>query len=211
VRNFGIVLIALSLIGAADPITIDKRPPTTQRVIVENPATMPSRSDANANEDAWCQFFFNCSVKLKYDVIDRRPARTGSDMLSVTAKIRRVDVTITLENTLFLPRHSTEKLNAHENGHRRINERVYEDAQDAARAAAEAVMTKSWQGWGPDEDAAGKDATDKAVKELCDQYLRSTADRALRIGRIYDELTNHGRRMNPKEDEAIERAFRAAD
>jgi len=208
VRIILIVSLALSSIGAIDPITIDKHPPTTQRVVVENPATTPSRTDANrATEDAWCQFFFNCSVKLKYEVTDRRPVRKGSDMVAVTAQIKRIDVTLTLQDTLFLPKHCTEKLNAHENGHRRINERVYENAEDAARTAARAVIAKSWQGWGPDEDAAGKDATDKAVKELCDQYLNATAERALRIGRIYDEITNHGRKMKPSEDEAIEQAL----
>ena len=112
-----IVSLALSSIGAIDPITIDKHPPTTQRVVVENPATTPSRTDANrATEDAWCQFFFNCSVKLKYEVTDRRPVRKGSDMVAVTAQIKRIDVTLTLQDTLFLPKHCTEKLNAHENG-----------------------------------------------------------------------------------------------
>jgi hypothetical protein len=127
----------------------------------------------------------------------------------VTAKLRRVDVTLTLEDTIFLPKHSTEKLKAHEDGHRRINERVYQRAEDAARAAARDVLSKTWQGEGSDEDAAGKDATDKAVKELCEQYLNATAEKALRIGRKYDELTNHGGRQRPGEDEAIEKAFAA--
>ena len=127
----------------------------------------------------------------------------------MTAQIRQVQVTLTLEDTIFLPKHGTEKLKAHEDGHRRINERVYQNAEDAARNAAREVMAKRWEGAGYGEDAAGKAATDKAVKELCDEYLTATAEKALGIGKIYDELTNHGKRMRPSENEAIDRAFAA--
>jgi hypothetical protein len=163
---------------------------------------MPSH---HAGEDAWCRFFFNCSVRLKYELIENQE-RGGKCF--VTAQVKHVSVTLTLEDTMFLPRHSTERLNAHEDGHLRINERVYrEGAEAAARTAAKTMMSQTWRGSGVDEDSAGKDATDKAVKALCDQYLRATADRALRIGQTYDELTNHGKRMRPTEGEAIEKAF----
>ena len=193
-------MLLASLLVSVDPITIDKKPSTTQRVIVENPATMPAHHD----EDAWCQIFFNCSVHLKYEIVEQS---AGDGRCFVAARIKQVNVTLTLEDTIFLPKHGTEKLKAHEDGHRRINERVYEKAEEAARAAAREVMAKRWEGAGSDEDAAGKEATDKAVKELCDQYLNATAEKALRIGRKYDELTNHGRRVRPTEDEAIDKAF----
>jgi hypothetical protein len=195
-------LLVLS-IAPVDPITIDTQPPTTRQVIVENPATMPSH---HGGEDAWCRFFFNCSVHLKYEIVEqsRRDGRT-----IVTTQIQQVKVTLTLEDTIFLPRHGTEKLKAHEEGHRRINERVYQSAEDAARNAAREIMAKRWEGAGVDEDAAGKTATDKAVKELCDEYLTATAEKALRIGKTYDELTNHGKRMRPSENDAIDRAFAA--
>jgi hypothetical protein len=193
--------LLISFSATLDPITIDKKPPTTQRVIVENPATMPE----HRNEDAWCRFFFNCSVHLKYQIVDQQK-RDGR--VYVTAKVTQVSITLTLDDTILLPKHSTEKLKAHEEGHRKINERVYaESAEAAARAAAREVMSKTWDGSGADEDAAGKDATDEAVKELCDQYLNATAEKALRIGRVYDELTDHGKRVRPTEDEAIQKAF----
>jgi hypothetical protein len=198
------LILLAALIAPVDPITVDRQPPTTQRVIFENPATLPS---AHRGEDAWCRVFFNCSVKLKYDIVtsERRDGRCH-----VVAQVRQVHVTLTLDNTLWLPKHGTEKLRAHEDGHRRINERVYDVAVDAARGAARNVMSQTWAGDGIDEDASGKDATDKAVKALCDQYLQRTANRALRIGQIYDELTNHGRRMRPSEGQAIDSAFERA-
>jgi len=201
VLPFAALFISCAFV-APDPIAIDKRPPTTQLVIVENPATMPSH---HAGEDAWCRFFFNCSVHLKYEITEKQE-REGRCF--VTAQVKQVSVILTLENTIFQPRHSTEKLNAHEDGHRRINERIYrESAEAAARDAANVIMSQPWQGSGVDEDSAGKNATDKAVQALCDQYLRATADRALLIGQTYDEITNHGRRVRPAEDQAIEKAF----
>ena len=41
--------------------------------------------------------------------------------------------------------------------------------------------------------------------ELCNQYLQETADKAYRIGEIYDDLTKHG--LNARgENEAIRQA-----
>src|SRR5207248_1015925 len=83
-------------------------------------------------------------------------------------------------------------LRAHELGHARINAMIYQDAEDAAHAAAEKALKRKWEADGADPDAAGKAATDKAVETICDQYLKATADKAFRIGEIYDDLTKHG-------------------
>ena len=60
-------------------------------------------------------------------------------------------------------------------------------------------------GDGADEDSAGKAATDAAVEWICNQYLHETADKAYRIGEIYDDLTKHGTNAK-QEDDAIREA-----
>jgi hypothetical protein len=190
----------------ADPIAVNRKPPTVEYVTIDRahrPSTRPANHDA---EDAWCQSFFNCEVKLKYEIVNRQTTAAGS--VTVEAQVRRVNVTLTLNDTIYLPKPRTQKLAAHEEGHQRINERVYsETAEAAARKAAEQIMLRTWTATAANEDAAGKLATDQAVKALGDTYLKETASRAYDIGERYDELTSHGTRIKPSEDEAIRQAF----
>jgi len=183
-------------------IAIDRQPPTAERIQFDPknpPADMPK---LHPGEAALCQMNFNCQVQLKYEVVEQ-----GAGRASVSARIRRIQMTLTLSNKIYLPRGANPKIRAHEEGHRVINERVYEDAEQVARAAALDVLTQTWRGTGDDAGAAGKAATDEAVKKLCDAYLAGTADKAHRVGQIYDELTDHGRNTRLAEAEAIRQAF----
>ena len=189
--------------AAADPqIVIDRQPPAVERVQFDPknlPADMPK---LHPGEAALCQMNFNCQVQLRYEVVEQ-----GAGRASVSARIRRIQMTLTLNNKIYFPRGANPKIRAHEEGHRIINERVYEDAEQVARAAALDVLTQTWRGTGDDPGAAGKAATDEAVKKLCDAYLAGTADKAHRVGQIYDELTDHGRNTRLAEADAIRQAF----
>src|SRR5687768_8165140 len=165
-------------------------------------------------EAALCQMNFNCRVQLKYEVVEQGASSSSSSSAgrarpsaTVTARVKRIQMTLTLHDTIYVPRGGNAKLRAHEEGHRVINERVYEDAERVARAAALDVLTQTWRGTGDDAGAAGKAATDEAVKKLCDAYLAGTADKAHRVGQIYDELTDHGRNTRLTEADAIRQAF----
>src|SRR5687768_7498781 len=162
-------------------------------------------------EAALCQMNFNCRVQLKYEVVEQgtsaASASAAAGRSSVSARVKRIQMTLTLHDTIYIPRGGNAKIRAHEEGHRIINERVYEDAERVARAAALDVLTQTWRGTGDDAGAAGKAATDEAVKKLCEAYLTGTADKAHRIGQIYDELTDHGRNTRLTEADAIRQAF----
>jgi hypothetical protein len=185
-------------------VVIVRREPTADRITFDlhkPPADMPK---LHPGEAALCQFNFNCEVKLRYEVMDQGTSRGRS---SVTAHIRQVRVTLTLHNRIYLPRGANAKIRAHEEGHRIINERVYEDAEKVARAAGIDALTQSWRGSGDTPEAAAKNATDRAVQFLCDTYLAGTANKAARVGEIYDELTSHGRNTRLSEADAITQAF----
>lgn len=207
---FALIILALNCsLRAGEPITIDRAPPTARRIsfdIVRPPGDMPK---LNPGEAALCQYHFDCNVNVSYEVGPAPATAPTSDGAAVTASatIRAVRVRLTLENRIYLPNGANAKIRAHEEGHRIINERVYETADKEARAAAMDVITRPWIGVGATPDAAGKDATDKAVKALCDAYLARTAGVASRVGDIYDELTKHGRHTRLKESDAIEQAF----
>ncbi len=185
-------------------ILIERREPTAERIMFDLKNPPPDMPKLHPGEAALCQFNFNCSVKLKYEVIDES---ASSGQTSVAAHIRQVRVTLTLHNKIYIPRGGTPKIRAHEEGHRIINERVYEDAQQVAHAAALQVLTQTWRGSGDSSDTAAKAATDLAVQHLCDTYLAGTAGKAARIGEIYDELTNHGRNIRLTEADGIRQSF----
>ena len=196
---------------ASEPsIVVERKEPTVERILFDPkkpPADMPR---LHPGEAALCQMNFNCAVQLKYEVIEQTtaPAAGGANAnASVSAQIRQIRMTLTLHNKIYLPRGASPKLRAHEEGHRIINERVYEKAEEVARSAAIQVLTQTFRGSGADPDAAGKAATDQAVKQLCESYLAGTADKAHQIGLIYDELTNHGRNTRLSEADAIRQSF----
>jgi hypothetical protein len=117
-----------------------------------------------------------------------------------------VQVTLELSNKIYLPKRALDKLRAHEQGHARINGIIYENAEPAARNAAQAAMQRRWEADGADVDLAGKAATDLAVDWIAREYLKRTADKAFRIGEIYDEITQHGKNSTSV-NEAIEQAI----
>ena len=195
--------------GATEPqVVIDRQPPTVERVAFDPKNPPPDMPKLHPGEAALCQMNFNCQVQLKYEIVEQgTSSRAGAGRAGVSARIRRIQMTLTLNNKIYLPRGANPKIRAHEEGHRIINERVYEDAERVARAAALEVLTQTWRGSGDDAGAAGKAATDEAVRKLCDTYLAGTADKAHRVGQIYDELTDHGRNTRLVESEAIRQAF----
>ena len=174
-------------------ISVERVPATVQRTSFDPKNPGGDMPRMNPREHALTQYDFNCAVNLKYEVTDR--AELPGGRVRVTAAVRAIDVRLTLDNRIFLPDNANLPLRSHEEGHREINERVYDETGESiARALAEQVMDKTWTGEGADEDAAGKAATDAAVRELGDGYIADVDGRASRIGDVFDEITQHGRR-----------------
>jgi hypothetical protein len=174
-----------------DPITVERVPPTVQRITFDRAHPPPSMRTMHADESAFTQYDFNCAVHVKYDIV-RQTRRDGQ--VEVVARIHAVQVKLTLEDRIYVPDNANVPLRAHEEGHREINEHVFDTAEPIARELATKIMQKDWSASGADADQAGKHATDAAVKELCDEYLEQIAGRATRVGQFYDEITAHGTR-----------------
>src|SRR5439155_27379899 len=59
-----------------------------------------------------------------------------------------------------------------------------------------------------DNCAAAADAAVRDVNEqLCKSYLEATSGWSSRVGDLFDDITDHGRRDNPPVDDAIRLAF----
>ena len=176
---------------ATEPsIVIEAAPPVIKREMYDRFHKNPHMPTTKPGEAALTQSDYECSASVRYELTQQ--TRVG-DHWHVVAHIASVDLRTSLVDTIFLPQLAPVELRAHEEGHRKMNEQVYADGEAMARKAATAMLQQDWEGDGSDADAAGKAATDQAVRELCNEYLRHTAQRASDLGDIYDKLTNHGR------------------
>jgi hypothetical protein len=215
-----VVLVAITLAlapveGFGRGVTVEKVPVVVVRKTFDRRNPPKDMPPLGPKADAVTHFRFGCSTNASYEVISRRRdtsrRRGGTGGCTATARINDLDVRLELEITIWLPRGARQKLIDHEEGHRVIGERVYETAERAAREAAGRWIGRSVTGKADDCAAAADVAVRDANHELCEAYLHATSGWSGRVGDLYDEITDHGRRDNPV-DEAIESAFaRAAE
>jgi hypothetical protein len=193
-----------TLVARAD-VNVDQKPPTIEHRTFDPahpPADMPPLKGVEA---AVTESKFDCQVGMKYQVVGHKREADGC---VTTLMVQSVQATLQLNVIIWLPVGATPKLTAHEEGHRRIAEQVYADAQRVARAIAASLDGKKVIGQGTDCSAADKNAIDSSSHRFCDEYLKQTSDVARRVGETYDDLTAHGTRAEPGEDEAIRQAFK---
>jgi len=210
-RYFPTFLIASLLLGAtraSAAVTVDRKPAVIERKMFDpghRPSDMPALT---GHESAVTQSQFECSVTLSYQVLSHKEQGGGCKAF---LKVQGISVALQLKIVIWLPEGATPKLSAHEEGHRQIAERVYERAEKAARLIAKTVDETTIGGQAVDCDGAEKQATQNASSRFCESYLDQTARPSARVSEIYDDLTAHGTREEPAEDEAIRRAFEMAE
>lgn len=174
----------------AGAVSIDKSDPIVDRVMFNRNHLPPDMPQLKPGEAALTRSNYQCRAGVSYEVLTSTQV---GDHWHVVARIRHVDIGTRLTDTIYLPMLAPVLLRAHEEGHREMNERIYQEGEAVARSAAAEVLSHDWEADGPDPRAAGKAATDLAVARACQIYLQGTADRASLAGDIYDRLTDHGR------------------
>lgn len=189
-------------------IKVEKKPPVVEYNTFDPanpPAAMPKLAEG---EEAITWTEFGCNAGLSVQMTQR--VFPDKDRTVLTYRVQRVTTTLTLKIVVWLPEGASDKLKAHEEGHRKIAERAYEGAEAAAKAAAAKVDGRRVAGEGPSIDVAEKKANAQ-IAELNDKlavaYREAISDAAQRTQDIYDELTDHGRKATPTEAEAITQAF----
>jgi hypothetical protein len=201
-----VVALAPSL-AVARGVTVEKAPVVVVRKTFDRRNPPKDMPDLGARADAVTHFRFGCSTGATYETTSRRRDRRGGGC-TATAKINDLNVKIELEITIWVPRGARQKLIDHEEGHRVIGERVYESAERAAQEEARKWIGRSVTGKGADCAAAADAAVRDASHKFCQAYLEVTSGWSSRVGDLYDDITDHGRRDNPPAEEAIELAFR---
>src|SRR5438034_11178475 len=93
-----------------DRITIERQPPTVDYQSIDRATRHNHLSEQVKllNEDAWCQSFFNCTVKLKYEIVSQQTDSDGR--VTVQAKVQRVSVVLALSDTIYMPQTRTQQL-----------------------------------------------------------------------------------------------------
>ena len=187
-----------------DAVVVERRQFEPRRPPAELPPMGPVA-------DAITEVSFACARSINSTVVSRRRVRSGNAGRRCVAVVRVDGLTVKLDLkvTIWLPVGARRKLVAHEEGHRIIAERIYNEfAEDAARRAAAQWVGRTVTGEAADGPAAVDAALKTANDAFAESYWKDTADLHARVGARYDQLTDHGRRRDVGEAEAIEQAFR---
>jgi hypothetical protein len=204
-RHFSaLVLIVLLPAIATANITVKREKPTVQRKTFDPahpPADMPHLEPGEAAVTA---SMFRCQAKGTYQIVSRKSSDAGT---TAVVYVSAIAYTLTLDIIIWTPEGCGEKLKAHEDGHRKLAEEIYnERATQAARTVGAAFDQHRLTGEGADLNAAMSAAINPPMTDLGANYMKLTADISNEINKTYDEITAHG--LNPiAEDDAIHQAF----
>jgi hypothetical protein len=205
-----IALIAWML-AAASPLAlaqvrVEKKPPTVQTRYFDpknKPADMPP---LDGKEAAVTQSSFSISARMEAQVVDQEQL---NGQWVTQSKVTGVTATLELDIVIWLPHGANAKLIAHEEGHRRISEMFYQDAEKHADTLARQWVGKTLRGQGPTRQEATQRAMRQVTEQLTDQYIKAIDGPSGRVQTIYDQLTDHGRNALD-EDAAIHQAMKQA-
>jgi hypothetical protein len=197
-----------SIASAEDAIKVVKNKPVVQYKRFD-PANLPDPPPPlGPGEAAVTEYSFgiNSNGRFSYPGPDK-PAG-GSNKYEV--KIEQISLTLDLKVTIWLPKNCPKPLEAHEDGHLKIAEAFYADAEKTARLLAlKAIGTKA-TGEGKDIQTAGGNAMEKVNQKLLDDYLDKVQKPAETAQVAFDRLTAHGTKAQPTAKEAVPMAIKEA-
>jgi hypothetical protein len=187
----------------ASTVDVVKNPPVSHRA----PASSmpPDIVKAAAGEPAYTYCWYSARWYFTYgmEVLDS----PNSGERSVRITIRSVSLHLGLDSTFYLPADPSPSLEAHEDGHRKIGEAFYAEAEIVAAALARPLVGQTFNAAGPTVRAAEQAAVDKAGHQWLAAYLVEVRDRSQRAHEIYDGITRHGRDRSIREDDAVRAAL----
>jgi hypothetical protein len=184
-------------------VVIERLPPEVETRTFDPknpPATMPALREGEA---AVTHSEFTCQTLIAGDVVDQVRSANGC---TTTVRVTSVTTTIKLYTVIWLPVGGSRRLTAHEEAHRQIDQRFYDEGEVVARRLSTALVGQLRAGKGLDCDAAGQAAVKEAGAQLCGEYMAAIREPARRVGELFDEITDHGRNRI-REHAAIQRAI----
>lgn len=198
--------------AAEQPVKVEWRAPEVEVRRFDLKKRPPDMPPLEKNEGAVTRSNFSASTQMRVIVKDQRTSASGA--CESTVVIERVEMTVALRVTIWLPNNADKKLTAHEQAHRRISEHFYQDAETVAQSLAKSYIGKTLQASGAECDSAVDAAIKNAIAELGGKYMAAIESPASRAQEIFDEITKHGANNVPEDaaiKQAIERAKKEGD
>jgi hypothetical protein len=163
--------------------------------VIKQPANVASRSfdpaspppdmpPLNPGENAECVSDFTANANVAGQTL-RRDATHGA------VTITRINLTLLLNITIWVPTGVTQRVIDHEDGHRQISEYYYQTADKLAERIAAAYMGKQVEIAGADLNAESTKALRQVATEMSDEYERELNSEPTQL--LYDSITDHSR------------------
>ena len=210
-RRALLILAAATLAGASlrtatayaqrPAVRVTREEPVIERIVFDPRRPPRGMPPLTPPESGVCKTTFELAASLRYSAerLSRTTARIYVDGLDIVTGLR-FDI-YTIEN-------APPKLRAHEEGHRTIGEHFYRDAATIAENIGRRLIGKTFDGSGAGEQAAQRNAFDKAVAQIEREYMARVRIPSAAANERFDEITNHG--LDPiDEAEAVARAIGA--
>src|SRR5690606_21356479 len=127
-RVMWMVLLLPALATAEAKITIIKKEPTVKTRLFDpknRPSDMPP---LNEGEAALCAYNLAAQASVAVSIVE------SGDRSSCRVELTELKMQLTCDIVLWLPQGYTRKIKDHEEGHRRITERIYANSDRLARA-----------------------------------------------------------------------------
>jgi hypothetical protein len=120
--------------------------------------------------------------------------------------VESVTIHLGLAVVIMLPQTPSPAMQAHEEGHRTIDEHFYACGRQAAQRIGERVADKEITIRSEDIEKATQMARTRAETDISFEYLKYTEIPTIEANKYYDELTNEGRN-NVDPNEAVQKAI----
>jgi hypothetical protein len=212
-----LIQLGLTMLVLAPATTQSTSKPTTQpwlRIIREPstfeyqpynslPASIKQPPGMTAHTRSWDE----CNSYV-YGPVVKREQRGAKHIAMI--RVDGFDVRLNLKTITWIDqdgRAALPKLLRHEHGHRRIEDRRYDDADLTVRPIAMSLIGQTFEGEGDTPDEAKANAYLAAGSKLANAYY-AECNRWQWLHDRYDALTNYGRDASVEEAEAIRQAWR---
>ena len=145
------------------------------------PADMPPLA---AGENAECDSDFEANASVGGET-------RLSDATHATVIVTRINVTLQLNITIWLPAGVTQHVVEHEEGHREISESYYQTADKHAERIAATYMGKQVDISGTDLSAEANKVLQQMATEITEEYNKELNPEPAQL--LYDTITDHSR------------------
>jgi len=190
-RYFVIIIIALMPAFAPAAISVKRATPTIQHKTFDPDKPPKDMPRLNEHEAAVTVCGFGFSAEPHYEIVSRERGADGN--YSAVIAVSGVSVYVRMSIVIWTPKGVTDKLKAHEEGHRKLDELMYKKlAENAARAAGEEMDGHRFTGEGPTAAKAATNALQNMFQQAGRNYMAQTAALNEEVNNTYDALTQHG-------------------